>query len=204
MSEELEQRQRDFSERETKSKAEAGLAVEKVHALETEIETLKETSITWRQECDMAKESLEAMRLEKDTVIDSLKADVSAHETGAKIQAMMKAMSVKDQELSTLRQQLSGAEHEVADQGVEVKKLREETAAARLRFIELRDVLNDTKSQRDADEMRLDEMAKNVGHHNKKQKIHFIELLQRDRRKLKLTNQKLSAEVAELRLKKYA
>ena len=82
--EELSSAREIFGERD-EVKAEAGLAVEKIHALETEIETLKGNLHHWRQECDMAKESLEAMRLEKDTVIDSLKADVSAHETGAKI-----------------------------------------------------------------------------------------------------------------------
>ena len=112
---------------------------------------------------------------------------MSAHET-SKNPGNDEGDVGKDQELSTLRQQLSGAEHEVADQGVEVKKLREETAAARLRFIELRDVLNDTKSQRDADEMRLDEMAK-IPPPTRSKKFTY-ELLHRDRRKLKLTVQR--------------
>ena len=46
----------------------------------------------------------------------------------------------------------------------------------------------------------LDAAAKAVGNHNVKEKIHFVEKLQKDRRELKLQNRHLTAEVARLQI----
>ena len=70
---------------------------------------------------------------------------------------------------------------------------------AESRIVELKNSL-DLHMQENEDTKMMDAAVKVVGNHNVKQKIHFVEKLQNDRRELKYQNRKLTAELAKLKI----
>ena len=74
-----------------------------------------------------------------------------------------------------------------------------ELQQAESRIVELKNSL-DLHMQENEDTKMMDAAVKVVGNHNVKQKIHFVEKLQNDRRELKYQNRKLTAELAKLKI----
>jgi hypothetical protein len=92
-----------------------------------------------------------------------------------------------------------------ANSGVEMlaagqkDEMREELKQAEQRLVELKESLDAHLMDKEADTI-LDEAVKVVGNHNVKQKIHFVEKLQKDRKELKIANRNLTAEIAKLKI----
>ena len=107
-------------------------------------------------------------------------------------------------ELRVLRKSLSETQSELADAAIplgESKRLRTELAECKKRFAELKQTLDKQLSLDEGSLLR--EAAKVAGHHNKKQKIHFIEKLQEQHRQLQKKNTALNSEVARLKMEQY-
>ena len=92
------------------------------------------------------------------------------------------------------------AKQEVNVAGYRPEAMREELRRAEQRLSELKDSLNAHLQLDQENATMMNAAVAVVGNHNMKEKIHFVEKLQNDRRELKHQNRQLTAEVASLKI----
>ena len=107
--------------------------------------------------------------------------------------------------MGALRESLTATKSELAAAVIphaETESLRHELFECKERFSQLREALDRHNASEDGALLR--EAAKVAGHHNKKQRIHFVEKLQEQHRQLQKQNGALTAEVAKLKMLQYS
>jgi hypothetical protein len=132
----------------------------------------------------------------RESILESHQETVD--ELEEEIQTQRKRANDADERLIVLQNELEHMKNRSSssDSSNNVHQFRKDLTIAENYLTELKNCLN---AQQEEDRV-LNMTVKAVGNHNTKEKINFIEKLQKDRRELKKKNRHLTAEVAKIKI----